>query len=85
MYYIRVIRECLCRNLVRCEHIQYRDWHLVRMTSRLGTDMTSPVPANEASRIPWIILSAILTPFWIPQTCLAPDNQATTHVLGFNH
>ncbi|KAG8262872.1 hypothetical protein J6590_045071 [Homalodisca vitripennis] len=66
MYYIRVIRECLCRNLVRCEHIQHGDRHPVRMTSRLGTDMTSPVPANEASGIPWTTLSAILTPFWKP-------------------
>ncbi|KAG8282816.1 hypothetical protein J6590_028786 [Homalodisca vitripennis] len=54
---------CLCRNLMRCEHIQHGDRH--RMTSRLGTDMMLPVPANEASGIPWTTLSAILTPFWV--------------------
>ncbi|KAG8336754.1 hypothetical protein J6590_039836 [Homalodisca vitripennis] len=63
MYYIDVIRKCLCRNLVRCEHIQHGDQHPVRMTGRLGTDMTSPVLANEASGIPWTTLYAILTPF----------------------
>ncbi|KAG8276030.1 hypothetical protein J6590_073541 [Homalodisca vitripennis] len=49
---------------VRCKHIQHGDRHPVRMTSRPGTDMMSPVPANEASGIPWTTLSAILTPFW---------------------
>ncbi|KAG8279051.1 hypothetical protein J6590_008069 [Homalodisca vitripennis] len=57
MYYIRVIREWLCRKLVRFEHIQHGDQHPVRLTSRLGTDMTSPVPTNEASGIPWTTLS----------------------------
>ncbi|KAG8250164.1 hypothetical protein J6590_107465, partial [Homalodisca vitripennis] len=49
---------------VCCEHIQHGDRHPVRMTSKLGTDMTSPVPANEATGIPWTTPSAILTPFW---------------------
>ncbi|KAG8265831.1 Structural maintenance of chromosomes protein 5 [Homalodisca vitripennis] len=34
---------------MRCEHIQHWDRHPVWMTSRLGTVMTSPIPANEAS------------------------------------
>ncbi|KAG8244281.1 hypothetical protein J6590_027978 [Homalodisca vitripennis] len=41
------------------------DRHPVRMTSRLGTDITSLVPVNEVSRIPRTTLSAILTLFWV--------------------